>query len=78
MKSLPPATSSSPCNGVCKLDDYDICLGCFRSGDEIARWTRMSDCEKTAVNAALNSRRKIGAARGEQEMNPCSSVPIRG
>jgi len=78
MKSLPPATSSSPCNGVCQLDDHDICLGCFRSGDEIARWTRMSDCEKTAVHAALNRRQKTGAAHGEPAMNPCSSMAIRG
>lgn len=36
---------SSPCIGVCKLDGDDICIGCFRSQDEIACWTQMSDRE---------------------------------
>jgi len=69
---------SSPCVNRCQVDRHGICLGCFRSRDEIARWTQMSDREKIAVNTALNSRRQFGAARGEPEMNPCSSVPVRG
>ncbi|MGB3621993.1 DUF1289 domain-containing protein [Ketobacter sp. MCCC 1A13808] len=28
----------SPCVGVCALDDDDVCIGCFRSGQEITRW----------------------------------------
>ena len=28
----------SPCVGVCALDDDDVCIGCFRSGQEISRW----------------------------------------
>ena len=36
----------SPCTGVCRLDTRGLCLGCLRTGDEIARWTRMSDAEK--------------------------------
>lgn len=46
------ATSSSytlplsPCTGVCRLDTRGFCMGCLRTGDEIARWTRMTDAEK--------------------------------
>lgn len=36
----------SPCTGVCRLDSRGLCMGCLRTGDEIARWTRMSDAEK--------------------------------
>jgi len=36
----------SPCTGVCRLDTRGLCMGCLRTGDEIARWTRMSDAEK--------------------------------
>jgi uncharacterized protein len=36
----------SPCTGVCRLDARGLCMGCLRTGDEIARWTRMSDAEK--------------------------------
>ncbi len=28
----------SPCVGVCALDGDDVCIGCFRSGQEISRW----------------------------------------
>ena len=33
----------TPCVGVCRLDDEGYCLGCHRSGDEIARWALMDD-----------------------------------
>jgi len=36
----------SPCTGVCRLDTRGFCMGCLRTGDEIARWTRMTDAEK--------------------------------
>lgn len=48
---------SSPCNGVCQLDDGEICIGCFRSKNEIAGWTQMNDREKSFVIAALDERR---------------------
>jgi predicted Fe-S protein YdhL (DUF1289 family) len=32
---------SSPCVRNCCLDDNDICLGCFRSLDEIKNWTQV-------------------------------------
>ena len=28
----------SPCTGLCKVNDEDICIGCFRSLDEIVQW----------------------------------------
>jgi len=49
---------SSPCIGVCRLDDKDICLGCFRSRNEIAQWTQMTCSEQLFVIAALDNRRK--------------------
>jgi len=40
----------SPCNRVCALDPASgRCLGCGRSLDEIARWTRMTDAERADV-----------------------------
>ena len=41
-----PATLASPCSGVCQLDAVGLCLGCRRSGAEIARWRQMSDAER--------------------------------
>lgn len=39
----------SPCVSVCFLDHNDLCVGCLRSGAEIARWGEMSAREKTSV-----------------------------
>lgn len=41
-----PQPVLSPCIGICHLDDLGHCVGCFRSGDEIARWLGMSGAER--------------------------------
>lgn len=33
------STLASPCIRMCCLDDNDICLGCFRSLQEIIGWS---------------------------------------
>lgn len=40
------ASPLSPCIGVCRLDARGFCIGCQRTGDEIARWRGMSDGER--------------------------------
>jgi uncharacterized protein len=37
----------SPCVGVCEIDTRGYCAGCFRTGEEIARWRAMSDTERS-------------------------------
>ncbi len=39
----------SPCVSICALDHNDVCIGCYRSGQEISYWGRMNDDEKQAV-----------------------------
>lgn len=39
----------SPCVSLCALDENDICVGCHRSGDEITRWSQMSNDERCEV-----------------------------
>ncbi len=39
----------SPCVQVCALDERDICIGCQRTGDEILRWTQMTNDERREV-----------------------------
>ncbi len=41
----------------------DVCAGCWRTLDEIARWRDMSDPEREAVLAATATR------RGEAELS---------
>lgn len=47
---------------VCIVDGATSrCLGCLRTLEEIARWSRYSNAERAAVMAALPAR------RGEQD-----------
>ena len=50
----------SPCTGVCRLDTRGLCMGCLRTGDEIARWTRMSDAEKIRLMDEVLPLRQAG------------------
>ena len=48
---------SSPCNRICTLDlATEICMGCFRTLDEISGWTRFTNAEREAIRAALPQR----------------------
>ncbi len=53
-QSLPVA---SPCIKVCVLDAQQICTGCGRSLDEIARWSQMAPAQQRQV-VALAARRR--------------------
>ncbi len=47
----------SPCVKICVIHrKYDLCIGCFRSTDEIARWSVMTDDERTRVKSELAGR----------------------
>ena len=39
----------SPCISVCALDDNDVCIGCFRSAEEIGAWGRVDSEGKRAI-----------------------------
>jgi hypothetical protein len=47
---------SSPCIGVCALDERDVCIGCYRSAAEIAAWSSLGNEEKRAVLARADRR----------------------
>lgn len=36
----------SPCIGICSLSSEGTCMGCHRTGAEIARWMSMNDDER--------------------------------
>ena len=58
-----PATAASdrvasPCISVCVLDaNGAVCLGCFRTLDEIAAWSLLGADAKRGVLAELPARR---------------------
>lgn len=50
-------TPDSPCTRVCLLDDgTGWCLGCGRTGAEVAGWLAMSTAERIVLKAALPAR----------------------
>jgi hypothetical protein len=53
---------TSPCVGICSLDDEDVCIGCQRTGQEISSWGGMTESEKKLVlkNVAQREREKYG------------------
>lgn len=47
----------SPCVQICIIHPAErICTGCYRSIDEITRWSKMSAEERTAIMADLPAR----------------------
>lgn len=61
---LPPPVAS-PCRKLCQLHPIEkLCLGCFRTIDEIGSWTRYSDARRRTIMAELPARRQ---AREDRE-----------
>ncbi len=51
------AEPQSPCISVCVLDDNDICMGCFRSSEEVTEWFMATAEEKQAILERARQRR---------------------
>ena len=51
-------TVKSPCVRNCCLDDDDVCIGCFRSLDEILQWNASTQEEKKDVLIRCNNRKE--------------------
>lgn len=50
-------TIASPCVGVCSIDrETRFCLGCWRTIEEIAHWSRYEDPKRLEVLDALRER----------------------
>jgi uncharacterized protein len=48
---------ASPCIGVCSMDDLSgLCMGCFRTIDEIRSWWDLDDSSKQAIIAQASTR----------------------
>jgi predicted Fe-S protein YdhL (DUF1289 family) len=48
---------TSPCTNVCQLDKNKVCIGCFRTIDEIANWTKYDDNEKLRIIELIKQRK---------------------
>jgi uncharacterized protein len=61
----------SPCNAVCKMDENSgLCLGCWRTIDEIVAWGSRSDDEKKKILALIKLRKDVVENAGFSISNP--------
>jgi len=51
-------TVLSPCISVCALNEDDICIGCWRSGEEITQWWSLDDDGRRRILAAVAERQR--------------------
>ena len=49
---------ASPCISVCVLDINDICMGCYRSAEEVTDWSMASGDEKRKILQQAYDREK--------------------
>lgn len=61
------ADAPSPCISICRMSagsgaDAGLCKGCFRTGDEIAAWSRASDADKRSLWKTIEQRMDALAA----------------
>lgn len=67
----------SPCVGICRLDDETgYCLGCGRTGDEIATWSTAGPGGRRAIWAALPAR--LGTLGVGVRRLPWAAADVRG
>ena len=64
----------TPCIRICLLHpEAGLCIGCYRTADEIAAWSRLTREARLALMATLPDRaprvapRRRGGRRGRQE-----------
>lgn len=63
-------TVRSPCVSICALDDSDLCVGCYRSAEEIINWGRYSQEERRQV-----LQRVAGRERAAMNFTPVAEAP---
>ena len=57
---------NSPCDGNCRLDyKTKICMGCFRTMDEILKWINLTDKQRLSINELAEQRKKEHASTGK-------------
>lgn len=52
------STVVSPCINICELNDENICVGCYRSVDEIIDWRSLSNEEQIIIVERADERKK--------------------
>ena len=53
------APVASPCVDVCRLDAQGLCVGCRRTLEEIAEWSRASEARRREILRNVSERAVI-------------------
>jgi predicted Fe-S protein YdhL (DUF1289 family) len=48
-KSSSGKTINSPCVSICALNEDDVCVGCYRTGNEISHWGTYDNDKRLGV-----------------------------
>lgn len=52
-----PKGPESPCRDICLIHPAEgICVGCYRTAEEISQWSRMPSSERAKILKQLDSR----------------------
>lgn len=71
---LPPIVS--PCTGVCTLEaESGLCVGCLRTGEEIAAWRDADNDWRLAVLQRLKERRRARGRTSAADSRPRRRQP---
>jgi uncharacterized protein len=55
---------STPCVKICVLDPLSgLCIGCGRTGEEIAAWPSLSETARVEIMAGLDARLRAARSR---------------
>lgn len=50
----------SPCIHICKMNvETRVCVGCYRTEEEIENWEDYSEIEKATINTGLEIRKEL-------------------
>jgi uncharacterized protein len=67
---------STPCINVCVIDPLSaLCIGCGRTGAEIAAWVTMSEADRLALMAGLGERLAEARSRKARGGRVASRAP---
>jgi uncharacterized protein len=50
---------ASPCVDICRLDAKGVCVGCRRTLEEIAEWSRASEARRREILRNVAARRVV-------------------
>ena len=53
-------TTGTPCVRICKLDEEaGVCAGCYRTPDEIEKWSEYTNEQKRQLMVAIDIRKEL-------------------